>query len=425
MRPSARLAALLEVLEVSFDPSTPLDQALQTYFKKRRYAGAKDRRFIIDALYDLIRQRERLHFLLREKKLEVSPRLLFLAWVAQNDPDATETLEEWAVTGHAPPLDSKERAYLTLLKGPLSNTELPPFVKGNVPEPLYPFFERAFKEETLDALQAMNRSAPTDLRLNLLKASLDDLTSYCDLIDADKTPLSPWGLRLKKRGPLITLPLYRDGLVEVQDEGSQLLTFLVGARPEHRVLDYCAGAGGKMLALAAHMKNKGLIAAYDVSQARLRQAERRAKRAGVTIARFLNSSELDAFKGGFDHVILDVPCSGTGTWRRTPEQRWHLTEQTLKSLLKTQENILEEGAQYVKEGGRLFYMTCSVFEEENEDQVNIFLKKHLDFFQIPCREIAAQALPSILPYCNESLRLSPHKTKTDGFFLSVLQKKKK
>ncbi len=424
MRPSARLASLLEALELSFDPSVPLDQALQVYFKKRRYAGAKDRQFITDALYNLLRQRERLQFLLRQKNLKPSSRLFFIAWVARNYPEAEEIFEEWTATNHALPLTSEEQSYLRLLRDSLIDDKLPPFVRGNVPEFLYPFFERAFKSETLEELKALNEPAPTDLRLNLLKASLGNLESYGDLVDADKTPLSSWGLRLKKRVPLTTHSFYRDGLVEVQDEGSQLLTFFVEAEPGHLVLDYCAGAGGKMLALAAHMKNKGLLAAYDVSQKRLLQAKRRAARAGVTIARFLNPSDLDAFIGAFDRVVLDVPCSGTGTWRRNPEQRWRLTEQNLKNLIKTQEALLDEGARYVKKGGRLLYMTCSVFKEENEDQVKIFLKKYPDFYQISCREIAAHSLPKLLAYCNKHLRLSPHKTQTDGFFLSIFQKRK-
>lgn len=423
MRVSARLAALLDLLKLSSDPGTPLDVSLQAYFKARRYAGSKDRRFITENLYHLLRQREKLHFLLKQEHLEASPRMFLLVWIAQNHPELWKSLEEWQSTHHAPPLTREEDALFSPINKPIDSEVLPPWVHGNVPEDLYPFFERAFQDRILAELKALNRPAPVDVRINLLKADLQDLSLFCQKLEADKTPLSPWGLRLRKRLPLTALSFYREGYIEVQDEGSQLLTFLAEVRPGQKVLDYCAGGGGKLLNLAVHMKNQGILGAFDLSQRRLGQAKKRAKRAGVTIASFLeDASGLKDFKEQCDRVILDVPCSGTGTWRRNPERRWHLEAADIRTFTKTQAPLLDEGTSYVKKGGRLIYMTCSLLKEENEDQVCAFLERHPNFKQLNCREIAERNLPALVPFCNRTLSLSPVTSNTDGFFAAVFER---
>ena len=249
---------------------------------------------------------------------------------------------------------------------------------GNCPEWLLQYLPPAFEAE----LAALNTDAPTDLRVNTLVAKREAIK-----LDADFTPKSPYGLRLKKRQPLDM-----NGQYEVQDEGSQLVTIYAAPQPGEKVLDYCAGAGGKTLMMAALMQNKGEITAFDIDPRRLETLKKRAKQAKVEILNFENM-------GGYDLVFVDAPCSGTGTWRRAPDAKWRLTASKLKYYIFLQRQVLADASRFVKKGGRLVYVTCSVLPIENEQQVEWFLRQNKDFKQ-----------------SGEAMSLSPFKTNTDGFF---------
>jgi 16S rRNA (cytosine967-C5)-methyltransferase len=254
-------------------------------------------------------------------------------------------------------------------------------------------------------------------------------------IKAAPTELSPWALRVQGRPNLPAQAAFTEGLVEIQDEGSQLAALLVGARPGMRVCDFCAGAGGKSLALAAAMGNKGHIVACDVSGPRLEGATKRLRRAGAhNVERRHLESERDAWvkrhAGSFDRVLVDAPCSGTGTWRRNPDARWRLTPQDVAELRELQGRILASAARLVKPGGRLIYVTCSLLPEENERQAEAFAAANPEFEPVPVSQVWREALGTKPPpghpdWGDPWLRLSPARHGTDGFFVAVFARQAK
>ncbi|NTU77712.1 MAG: RsmB/NOP family class I SAM-dependent RNA methyltransferase, partial [Alphaproteobacteria bacterium] len=276
-------------------------------------------------------------------------------------------------------------------------------------------------------MKALLEPAPLDLRVNPLKTTREK--AFAVLKEAglpvELGRYSPFGLRIKDRPALNRIALLRDGAVEIQDEGSQLVALLVAPKPGERVVDFCAGAGGKTLALAALMENKGRIVACDVLANRLKRSAERFRRAGIhNIEIKPLTTEHDPWvkrhKEGFDRVLVDAPCSGTGTWRRNPDGRWRSLGPGLETLLPLQASILESAARLVKPGGRLVYATCSLLPEENDEQIEKFLAAHADFKVIPVQE-ASGALPD-LPPTGPYLALTPHAHHTDGFFAAVLER---
>jgi len=268
------------------------------------------------------------------------------------------------------------------------------------------------------------------LRVNLLKA--DRATARRALagegVDVAPTPWSPVGLRLNERVALGGLAAFKDGLVEVQDEGSQLTALLVDARPGMRVVDFCAGAGGKTLALAAGMANRGKLVACDVSARRLERAVRRLRRAGVGNAeRRVLTSERDKWvkrhAGGFDRVLVDAPCLGTGTWRRNPGDKWRVTPEDLADLVVRQQQILRGAARLVQPGGRLVYATCSVLREEDEAQAEAFLAAEPEFSVVPAARAWHETIGGAAPGSYRYLRLTPARHGTDGFFVAIFERK--
>jgi 16S rRNA (cytosine967-C5)-methyltransferase len=303
---------------------------------------------------------------------------------------------------------------------------MPPAVRFEIPEWLLPRLHARFGERLATEINALAGEAPLDLRVNLLKGARDDALA---LLRAEgravaPTPLSPWGLRLSGRQAVTTGAAFQSGLVEIQDEGSQLVAALVGARPGMRVVDYCAGAAGKTLALAMTMENRGHIVACDVSEPRLDGAVRRLRRANAhNVERHLIEPGDKWSKRrarGFDRVLVDAPCTGIGTWRRNPDARIRLTEGDLHELVAKQSAILESAAPLVRSGGRLVYATCSMLTEENEDQVTAFLSRHADFTLVPAAQ--AWALPDRPPFDGAFLTLTPARNGTDGFFGAVLER---
>lgn len=296
---------------------------------------------------------------------------------------------------------------------------LPEDVALNIPEALYPLLREQYGADLPELARSLCTEASVDLRVNTLRATRDQAIAALmrDGIAAVPTPWSPLGLRLKKRVPLQTTASYRDGLVEPQDEGSQLLALLVHAQLNERICDYCAGAGGKTLALGAQMQNRGQLWACDVSESRLRRIPERAQRAGLDILQYWRLAGDHPPGGGFDAVLVDAPCSATGTWRRNPELR--LKPLDLPVLTELQYRLLADAAAQVKPGGRLVYATCSLLTQENDEVVERFLQSHASFRSADAgRVLRAQGIE----YSGERLRLYPHQHGTDGFFAALLQR---
>ncbi|HXC91667.1 MAG TPA: RsmB/NOP family class I SAM-dependent RNA methyltransferase, partial [Stellaceae bacterium] len=279
-------------------------------------------------------------------------------------------------------------------------------------------------------MAALNAAAPVDLRVNLLKADRETVRRVlaAEGVAAEPTPWSPLGLRLAARAPLSGLKAFKDGLFDVQDEGSQLAALLAGARPGMRVVDFCAGAGGKTLALAAGMANRGKLVACDVSARRLERAGLRLRRAGVgNVERRVLSSENDKWvkrhAGGFDLVFVDVPCLGTGTWRRNPDAKWRSQPEDLAELILLQQQILRSAARLVRAGGRLVYATCSLLREEDAAQAEAFLAGSPDFALLPAARAWAETIGRTSPSGEDYLFLTPARHGTDGFFVAIFERK--
>ncbi|MGE4350837.1 MAG: RsmB/NOP family class I SAM-dependent RNA methyltransferase, partial [Bdellovibrionales bacterium] len=332
---------------------------------------------------------------------------------------------------NAPPaLSQAETKLLAALKGRTAlHPDMPDSVLGECPAWAIEGLKKRFGKSLPKELEALLRPAPLDLRINPLKISREQAAAQLMHLglDAGITPYSPWGLRVHNRPALGQIKMLKSGEIEIQDEGSQLVALLMQARPGERVVDFCAGAGGKTLALSAQMQNKGRIVACDVLDKRLQRSGERFRRAGLhNIETHTLSSERDPWvkrhKGSFDRVLVDAPCSGSGTWRRNPDARWKSLGPGLEALVPLQASILDSASRLVREGGRLVYATCSLLPEEDEVQVTRFLENHPDFRLLPVRECMAD-IPD-LPDTGEYLALSPAQHKTDGFFAAVMERVK-
>jgi 16S rRNA (cytosine967-C5)-methyltransferase len=303
---------------------------------------------------------------------------------------------------------------------------MPDPIRLEIPDWLLPPLADRFGPALTTELTALTEPAPLDLRANTLKTTRDEAHAAlaAERLDARPTSLSPWGLRLDGRRPITAGPAFQSGLIEIQDEGSQLVALLLDAHPGMRVCDYCAGAGGKTLALAATMQNHGQIIACDVSAARLDNAVRRLRRAGAhNVERHLlvrGDKWPKRHAAVFDRVLVDAPCTGTGTWRRNPDARHRLTEADLAELLTRQAGILNDAAKLVRTGGRLVYATCSLLLAENEAQVSHFLAAHPGFSVVPLSR--AWPLAGSPPCTGDFMFLTPARHGTDGFFAAVLER---
>jgi 16S rRNA (cytosine967-C5)-methyltransferase len=285
------------------------------------------------------------------------------------------------------------------------------------------------EEKTLALAQAMNQPAPLDLRVNAMKATRQEVvTALAEApILCEPTPFAPLGIRIVKKPALQNLPLFKNGTIEVQDEGSQLLSQIVGAKRGEMVVDFCAGAGGKTLSLGAIMRNTGRLYAFDVSDKRLAKLKPRLARSGLSnvhpvLIAHENDAKVKRLAGKIDRVLVDAPCSGLGTLRRNPDVKWRQSPQGLLELNEKQASILSGAARLVKPGGRLVYATCSILDEENEAIVEQFLATHEDFALVPMKEILAEQ--KIELDMEDFLKLSPLEHHTDGFFAAVLTRKK-
>lgn len=433
MTPEGRLSAAIDLLHQVFDqPRRPADAISADFFRGRRYIGGSDRRAVSDLAWGVLRQRLRLEWWVAQTGARLTPRLLVLAYLLLAEKRKTVEAARLFDGGRfsAGPLDAGEMGVAEQLVGkPLTGKEMSESARLNLPEWAMPGLAARFGE-ALDAESlAMEATAPLDLRVNLLKATREGAQAAlrAEGIISETTPLSPWGLRLPGRTPITGSAAYKSGLIEVQDEGSQIIAALVGAAPGMRVADYCAGAAGKTLAMAATMNNQGRITACDVSVPRLEGATKRLRRAGVHNAEthLLEAGDrwVKRRAGQFDRVLVDAPCTGTGTWRRNPDARSRTGQEDLDELLVKQGEILVTSANLVRPGGRLVYATCSLLPEEDELQVERFLANHPAFRAIPLDEAWPTAgLAGAPPTDAMHLLLSPAAHGTDGFFCAVLER---
>ena len=430
MTPAARIeAAIALIAAIDGAPRKPADAVANAFFRERRYIGSGDRRAVSDRAWGVIRARRRLSWWVERCRGHVSPRMLVAASLMHDGWTVDGLLQSFTAGRFAPEkLSVDERKTLTSMTGcPLLHPDMPIAVRIEAPDWVVPHLAARFGDQLEAEMTAMDTPAPVDLRVNLLKATRDEaLAAMAEAgLPAEPTPYSPWGLRVSNRQPVVGLKPFQDGLVEIQDEGSQLIALMVGAAPEMRVADWCAGAGGKTLALAMTMANRGHIVASDVSTIRLDAAVKRLRRAGVhNVERHVPEAGDKWIKrraATFDRVLVDAPCTGTGTWRRNPDARPRLTERDLTELVAKQAMILDQASKLVRKGGRVVYATCSVLLEENEAQVQSFLSTHPDFAVVPVAQ--AWPLPTPAPCDGDFLSLTPLRHGTDGFFAAVIERR--
>jgi 16S rRNA (cytosine967-C5)-methyltransferase len=426
--PAARIAAAIELLATIESESRPADQVASLFFKIRRYIGAKDRRAVADTVWRILRRKARIDWWLERVDHPAEPRARVLANLALDGGVPEPGLFQGPHS--APPPGREERRMMESLQGvDIFHRDMPAWVRGEFPEWLTPRLDALWGEDLPRQVGAMRDEAPLDLRVNTVKATVPQAVAAlaAEQVAATPTALSPLGLRLTVRAPMVQLQAWRTGMVEIQDEGSQLVALLADARPGQAVCDYCAGAGGKTLALAASMRNKGRLVTCDVAGWRVDKAQERLRRAGIhNVTRRVISGETDKWikrsAGSFDRVLVDAPCTGTGTWRRNPDGKWSLRETDLLELVESQRVILSSAARLVKAGGRLIYATCSVLREENEAQVDTFLTAHPDFRVVPVPGLWPELVGTPCPVDGPYLRLSPYSHATDGFFAAILER---
>lgn len=425
MNPSARLHATLDLLCEVESSARPADAVTSGWFRARRHLGDDDRGAILEVLYALLRHRARLGWWLAKQGCPDTPRNRLLAWLTLADGKTPDQIVRLFDGANA--LTEPEHALVVGLRGcTLIHPDMSDEVRLECPPWAIAPLRRRFGQEIGTEMAATLLPPPLDLRVNPLKSTRSAMLRELKGLGlrAEATKMAPYGIRVRERLSLARLPGLRSGEIEIQDEGSQLVALLLDAKPGDRIVDFCAGAGGKTLAIAAQMNNKGHIVACDVNEARLKRGAERLRRAGLhNVETRVLASESDRWvkrhKSGFDRVLVDAPCSGTGTWRRNPDARWRAPELGLDKLVALQGRILTSAARLVKPGGRLVYATCSVLSEENEDQVAAFLAAHPDFRAVPVPE----AVPELRAVTHsDHLSLTPARHETDGFFAAVLQR---
>ncbi len=404
--PQWRLACA--TLEAVLRAGAAADHRLHAAFREQRNMGSRDRAAVTALVYGVLRDLRRLQ---RIAGCSDANALCALQALESGYADVPHL----AALGFA---GAEAMAHRLRVFDPAALT---PAERYNVPDAIYAYWQAELGADAAAALaQDLQRQAPVDLRVNALKATREQAQRALAAsgLAAMPTPYAPLGLRLHRRVSLTALTAYRDGWIEPQDEGSQLLALLVAARPGERIVDYCAGAGGKTLALAAQMQDRGTLVAMDIDVGRLERLKPRLQRAGVRIVSLLPVDAAQVRVADFDAVLVDAPCSGTGTWRRQPEAR--LKALDLDALARQQYEILARAARLVRPGGRLVYATCSLLRAENDAVVERFCARHPDFLEEDAGAVlAAQGIA--LP--GRRLRLYPHVHGTDGFFGACLRRR--
>lgn len=426
MTPAARISAAIEVLDDIIQRRRPAADALKDWGLSRRFAGSKDRAAVASLVYDALRRRSSSAFAMGEE----GPRALVLGMLAGLRELRMEEIAELCTgENHAPERLTREEATRLIT---FDLEEAPGWVRADVPEWLWPAFTSGFGEEAVSEGSALADRAPIDIRTNRLKSSRDKLLGELSHLGAEAGAWSPDAIRFLPgpdgRGPsLQSEPSFFEGAFEIQDEGSQLVTLLAGARPGETVIDLCAGAGGKTLTLAAQMQNQGRLFATDLDSRRLAPLHERLARSGASIVqvrvpRSRGHESLSDVAGEADLVLVDAPCTGSGTWRRNPDAKWRVRPGALAERIKDQAEVLARAARLVKPGGRIAYVTCSVLPEENDGAVSTFLARHPGFSPVTIPQLLGEADGDwglLARFRTEfGLQLSPRRTGTDGFYLA-------
>jgi 16S rRNA (cytosine967-C5)-methyltransferase len=431
MTPGARLSAAIEVLTDVEEHRRPAGDALKDWGLAHRFAGSGDRAAIGGLVFDALRRRSSAAWLMGES----TPRAILFGALRLERGLSADSIAGLADGGrYAPPPPSQAEA--DALRAELRD-DAPAHVRGDYPEWLDPHFAAVFGDERAEEGAALSRRAPVDLRVNTLRGDRDEALDALAHLGPVPTPWSPVGLRIAltadaKSPPLQAEPAYMDGLVEIQDEGSQLAALLSGARPGEMVIDLCAGGGGKTLALAAMLENSGRLIATDTDIRRLAPIHARIARAGVENVEVRTprgkAELLGDQRGVADLVLIDAPCTGVGAWRRNPDAKWRVRPGALDLRIKAQDAALERAAPLVRPGGRIVYVTCSVLDEENGARVRAFSGRHPKFGVVPASEVMDVLGAGKTPFeaavkvSGEGLLMTPRRTGTDGFFVSVLRR---
>ncbi|MBA3038152.1 MAG: RsmB/NOP family class I SAM-dependent RNA methyltransferase [Alphaproteobacteria bacterium] len=428
MRLGGRLAGAIEVLDDIEARRRPVADALKDWGLAHRFAGSGDRAAIGNIVYDALRMK------------------LSHAWLMDDDSAAAlgwaVLLRQWGLDAEAlaAEFDGDNFAPKPLTAAQLAAfssrdlADAPLHVQGDIPEWIQPSFEAAFGDDWLDEAKALAGRPTLDLRVNTIKAHRDKVLKALDRTSAQAARIARFGIRIPagegaSRLPNVTAELsFQKGWFEVQDEGSQIVSDLVDAKEGDQVLDFCAGGGGKTLAIAAVMNNKGQVHAYDADRKRLAPIIERLKRAGTRNVQVHDSLRgIESLKGHVDRVLVDAPCTGTGTWRRRPDTKWRLTVRNLQERVAQQQEALSEAAAYVRPGGELLYVTCSVLPEENDAQATAFCSANPEFEIAPTLDSWDRLFGTDAPRPRSqnglSVTLSPASTDTDGFFFCRMRRK--
>jgi 16S rRNA (cytosine967-C5)-methyltransferase len=431
MTPAARLSAAIELIDTIDAQRVPAAKALKEWGTAHRYAGSGDRAAISGLIWDVLRRRASSAWLMDDD----TPRARLLGMLKLERGLDVDAIAALCDGGRFAPEPLSERERLALSQRSLA--EAPPPIAGDYPEWLDGYLAQVFGDDRVPEATAMASRAPLDLRVNTLKAKREKMLPSLAHLGAQPTPWSPIGLRIElgagARNPGIHAEEdFIKGAIEVQDEGSQLAALLSAAKPGEQVIDLCAGAGGKTLVLAAMMQGKGRLIATDHDKRQLAPIYERLSRAGVHNCDVRTpkgpNDTLSDIHSSADLVLIDAPCTGTGTWRRNPDAKWRMRPGALEVRLKDQVAVLDRAAALTKPGGRIAYITCSVLPPENGGQIREFVARHPEFAVVPpvqtiavlwdkAEDFAAATLQS-----PEGLLMTPRRTGTDGFFVSILKR---
>jgi 16S rRNA (cytosine967-C5)-methyltransferase len=432
MTPSARIKASIEIYQTIHNAFVPMDNVIGDYMRGRKYIGSNDRRYVANFCYTAMRSHAKIMWWLDFAGIEFNARSYVLAALALLEQQSVEYIVGICNGDKYSPelLSDEEKAGLEKICGQaLIHPDMPERVVCEVPEEHYEEIKSIYGDDFAAEMEAYLGEAALDLRVNINKLTREDALNSLkkENVAAKAHEFSPWGIRLKQKVFLSTTRTFKKRLIDIQDEGSQLIALACNAKPSMQVLDYCAGAGGKTLALANAMQCKGRVVAMDIDSRRLAKARPRFTRAGVSdiievrgLEEIKNRKWLRRQKATFDVTLLDVPCSGTGTWRRNPDLRWHHYGPKFEDLLVTQAEILDKISDTVKLGGRMVYATCSMLKQENEQQIEAFLARNTQYRLVPIKD--AWPEEAVCPSEGDYMRLSPMRHGTDGFFAAVMER---
>lgn len=420
-----RFRQVRELLQDILPFTVPADQVIERYFKSHKQMGSKDRAFAAESVYGILRHWRELTTLQQAFSHpdvdDVATRVAI--YLASKSGWSARALEAAGFTPYADDLIVFVRQH--------DKSSWTSAQRLNLSDDSFERLHAQFDDAALAQLTlALNQAAPVDMRVNTLRTSREQAQTALQQegFVAELTPFSPLGLRRAQRGPLFNTAVFKQGLIEIQDEGSQLIGLLVQAKPRQRIVDFCAGAGGKTLLLAAQMRNRGEIIACDVSPKRLHNMKPRLQRAGVDNVRLLaindeHDAQFDALIAQCHAVLVDAPCSGSGTWRRNPDMKWRAID--VMDLQRQQRDILQSASRLCQPGGRLVYATCSLFAEENQHVVNAFLAANPHFVLRDASAIlAAEGVADAAQFIDAQgmMQLLPHRHHTDGFFAAALER---